>query len=82
MSHNVYTEDNENLLRKLPNYLIKIDKHSNTLGGVTEEIIPCDNLTTAIRIAREEKLICTLYETITSKGRSAEYMIDLSYGVC
>lgn len=82
MSHNVYNDDSENLSTKLPNYLLKLEKRDTALGKIREEIIPCTCLTTAIKIVKEEKCICTLYETLSSKGKHAEYLCDMSYGVC
>lgn len=82
MSHNVYSEESEKLSIKLPNYLIKIEKIETPLKKIREEIIPCSCLTTAIKIATEEKRICTLYETLTTKNRTANYLCDISVGVC
>lgn len=71
MSHNVYTEDSQIFLAKCCNYLIWQGK----------EVTPCNNLTTAINIAKETKSIATIFESVSSKGRYWKYMCDISHGV-
>lgn len=70
LSHNVYNDDSQKFSAKCCNYLIFNGKL----------VTPCNNLTTAINIAKEEKCICTIFESISSKGRFWQYMCDISKG--
>lgn len=77
MSHNIYNENKEITLKKLPNYLIFIE---NPETG-NPEIIPCENITKAIKIASEEKAICSLFEINASIGKFWRHLCDISKGV-
>lgn len=80
MSHNVYSEDSDNTFKKLPNYLIQIQRQDLN-GNPYCELIQASNLTKAIKIAAMEKTVCTIYESITGKGNFATYLCDISKGV-
>nr|DAG78135.1 MAG TPA: hypothetical protein [Microviridae sp.] len=80
LSHNVYSDDTENTFKKLPNYLILIQR-TDIDGNPQAELIQSSNLTKAIRIAAKEKTICTIYESITGKGNFATYLCDVSKGI-
>lgn len=73
MSHNIYSEENENTLIKLPMYLI-VNENDKT-------ITPCQNITTAIRIASNEGSICSLFEKAGSVGKYYTHLCDVSKGV-
>lgn len=81
----IYTTKNnkkdEETLTKLPNYLILIDKRDDINEDVFQLMVPCTCLTKAIEFARSQKCFCTLYESITSKGTTAQYLCDISCGV-
>lgn len=74
MSHNIYSENNEITLSKLPTYLIYIE---NPQLGIIEAV-PCNNITTAIKIASDEKRICRLFERAGSMGKHWTYLCDIS----
>lgn len=71
MSHNVYIDDSKEISTKCCNYLIFNGKLAT----------PANNLTTAINIAQNEKRLCTVFESISSKGRFWKYFCDISYNV-
>lgn len=73
MSHNVYCEEQQNNLIKLPTYLI-FNENDKT-------ITPCQNITTAIRIASEEGSICSLFERAGSMGKYYNHLCDVSKDV-
>lgn len=73
MSHNVYSDADDNTLRNLCNYLIKID-----LSSTNEEIIPCNSISQVIEICSNEKRFCRVYEKPSPMSKTWKYLCDIS----
>lgn len=56
-------------------------KCCNYLIFDNNEITPCNNLTTCINIAKNTKSLCTIFESISTKGHYWQYMCDISHEV-
>lgn len=71
LSHNIYSEDNQSTLNKCSNYLLLIGNRA----------IIVNNITSAIEEASKHKIVVSIFESLSTKGKFYNYLCDVSKGV-